>query len=66
MPPNVTLRTEMTLHRGNREIQLRFLGRGHTAGDVVVFLPRERIVITGRLPDVGPVEHERLLSATSG
>src|SRR5262245_989405 len=46
-PPNVTLRTNMTLYRGNREIQVRFLGRAHTAGDVVVFLPRERIVITG-------------------
>ena len=37
----------MTLFRGNREIQIRFLGRGHTAGDVVVFLPNEKIVITG-------------------
>jgi cyclase len=46
-PPNVTLRTNMTLYRGDREIQLRFLGRAHTAGDVVVFLPKERIVITG-------------------
>jgi cyclase len=46
-PPNVTLRTNMTLYRGNREIQVRFLGRAHTAGDVVVFLPRERIVMTG-------------------
>src|SRR5687767_6211944 len=48
-PPNVTLTTEMTLHRGDREIQIRYLGRGHTAGDVVVFLPRERVVITGDL-----------------
>src|SRR6185369_10753876 len=46
-PPNVTLRTNMTLYRGDREIQIRFLGRAHTAGDVVVFLPRERIVMTG-------------------
>jgi glyoxylase-like metal-dependent hydrolase (beta-lactamase superfamily II) len=46
-PPNVTLSTEMTLHRGTREIQIRFLGRGHTAGDVVVFLPNEKVVITG-------------------
>lgn len=46
-PPNVTMRSELTLHRGAREIQVRFLGRGHTAGDVVVFLPRERVVITG-------------------
>jgi cyclase len=46
-PPNVTLSTEMTLYRGSREIQVRFLGRGHTAGDVVVFLPNEKVVITG-------------------
>ena len=46
-PPNVTLRTSMTLHRGSREIQIRFLGRAHTAGDVVVYLPNEKIVITG-------------------
>jgi cyclase len=46
-PPNVTLRTQMTLYRGEREIQIRFLGRAHTAGDVVVYLPKERAVITG-------------------
>jgi cyclase len=46
-PPNLTLSTEMTLYRGTREIQIRFLGRGHTAGDVVVFLPNEKVVITG-------------------
>src|SRR5258708_38635788 len=35
--------------RGQREIQLLFLGRGHTQGDTVVFLPKERIVCTGDL-----------------
>jgi cyclase len=48
-PPNVTLRSNMTLYRGGREIQIRFLGRAHTAGDVVVFLPKEKIVMTGDL-----------------
>ena len=48
-PPNVTLTTQLTLHRGNREIQIRYLGRGHTAGDVVVYLPNEKVVITGDL-----------------
>ncbi len=48
-PPNVTLRTNMTLYRGDREIQIRFLGRAHTAGDVVVYLPKEKVVITGDL-----------------
>ena len=46
-PPNVTLRTMMTLYRGDREIQIRFIGRAHTAGDLVVYLPKEKVVITG-------------------
>src|SRR5262245_41367228 len=29
-PPNVTLRTNMTLYRGDREVEIRFLGRTHT------------------------------------
>lgn len=50
-PPNVTLRTEMTLHStfqgSDREIQIRFIGRAHTGGDVVVYLPKEKVVMTG-------------------
>ena len=37
----------MTLHKGGREVQVHFLGRGHTGGDTMVFLPAERIVFTG-------------------
>ena len=48
-PPTMTLTQKMTLHRGGREIQLLFLGRGHTAGDIVVYLPKERVVATGDL-----------------
>ena len=46
-PPNATLSRDMTLHRGSREIQIRFFGRAHTDGDVVVFLPKERMIATG-------------------
>jgi len=46
-PPNITLTNQLTLFRGGREIQIRFLGRGHTAGDVVVYLPNEKVVMTG-------------------
>ena len=53
VPPTVTMNHTMTLHRGGREIRLMFLGRGHTGGDVVVFLPRERVVITGDLLTAG-------------
>jgi len=52
-PPNVTYSSKMVLHKGPREIQLLFLGRGHTGGDTVVFLPRERIVCTGDLMETG-------------
>jgi len=48
-PPNVTYSSKLVLFRGAREIQLLFLGRGHTAGDTVVFLPAEPIVCTGDL-----------------
>jgi glyoxylase-like metal-dependent hydrolase (beta-lactamase superfamily II) len=44
----------MTLYRGGREIRLLFLGRGHTGGDVVVYLPKERVVATGDLLGSGP------------
>jgi cyclase len=48
-PPNMTFASEMTVLRGARELRLIYLGRGHTDTDVVVFLPKERIVATGDL-----------------
>jgi cyclase len=49
VPPSITLSNRMTLHRGQREIQLLFFGRGHTGGDVVVYLPREKVLCSGDL-----------------
>jgi glyoxylase-like metal-dependent hydrolase (beta-lactamase superfamily II) len=49
VPPTMTYTSSMTLYRGAREIRFLFLGRGHTPGDTVVFLPKERIVCTGDL-----------------
>ncbi|MBY0496664.1 MAG: MBL fold metallo-hydrolase [Cyanobacteria bacterium] len=51
--PTVTLDKSLVLKKGNREIRLLFLGRGHTAGDVVLFLPKERIVCSGDLIEGG-------------
>src|SRR5690349_3409086 len=48
-PPTIAFSNTMTLVRGGREIRLLFLGRGHTGGDVVVYLPDERVVCTGDL-----------------
>jgi glyoxylase-like metal-dependent hydrolase (beta-lactamase superfamily II) len=48
-PPDITFDDELVLYRGDRTIELRWLGRGNTRGDVVVFLPKERIAETGDL-----------------
>jgi glyoxylase-like metal-dependent hydrolase (beta-lactamase superfamily II) len=48
-PPNVTIVDRLTLFRGDREIRLLYLGRGHTGGDVVVYLPKERVLCSGDL-----------------
>ncbi|HYK80425.1 MAG TPA: MBL fold metallo-hydrolase [Micropepsaceae bacterium] len=53
-PPNVTYSSKIVLHRGQREIDLMFLGRGHTGGDTVVYLPKEKIVATGDLMESRP------------
>src|SRR6266481_29013 len=53
-PPNIHYSTKMVLNRGGREIDLMFLGRGHTGGDTVVYLPKERIVATGDLMESRP------------
>jgi cyclase len=45
--PTVAFERTMTLYRRDREIQLLHLGRAHTEGDVFVYLPKEKIVITG-------------------
>lgn len=45
----ITLRDELTLYQGNRVIEVRYLGRGHTSGDLVVHLPNASIVASGDL-----------------
>jgi glyoxylase-like metal-dependent hydrolase (beta-lactamase superfamily II) len=68
--PTITLEDRLTLHRGDRVIDVRYLGRGHTSGDIVVHLPKEGIVIAGDLviwpvPYVGnPQSHPGEWSAT--
>jgi cyclase len=48
-PPNMTYSKKKVLNLGGREVQLLFLGRGHTNGDTVVYLPKDKIVATGDL-----------------
>lgn len=47
--PNQSFDESMTVDLGNREVRILFLGKGNTAGDAVVFLPAERIAVSGDL-----------------
>ena len=49
--PNVSFERELNIDLGNRPVQIRFLGRGNTAGDTVVYLPKDKILMTGDLLD---------------
>lgn len=52
--PTITFSDSLILDCGNRKIKLIKPGSGHTAGDIAVFLPEERILFTGDLV-VSPV-----------
>jgi glyoxylase-like metal-dependent hydrolase (beta-lactamase superfamily II) len=47
--PTMTFTGRMTLWLGKLEVQLLQLGRGHTKGDTVVWLPQERTLLSGDL-----------------
>ena len=47
--PQQTYRDRMTLYLGGKEIQILYLGRGHTRGDSVIFVPEDRIVYVSEL-----------------
>jgi len=47
--PTDTFEDRMTIDLGNRVVELLYLGRGHTSGDLVVWLPEERIGFAGDL-----------------
>jgi cyclase len=46
-PPNITVNSAMSIWSGAKEFRIMWLGRAHTAGDLVVYVPSERAVATG-------------------
>jgi cyclase len=48
-PPTLTFVDRLVLQRGERTIEIRWLGRGNTRGDTIVVLPKERIAASGDL-----------------
>jgi glyoxylase-like metal-dependent hydrolase (beta-lactamase superfamily II) len=47
--PTITFNRKMTLWMGSLEVQILQLGRGHTKGDTVVWLPKDRVLFSGDL-----------------
>ena len=48
-PPTMTIRAQATLPFRDRTIILAHIGKGHTDGDIVVWLPEDRVLFTGDL-----------------
>lgn len=51
--PTLTFKDEMSLFLGELEVRIMQLGRGHTKGDTVVWLPKERVLFSGDLVEYG-------------
>ena len=51
--PTLTFHERMTLYLGKREVQIIHIGRSHTAGDTIVWLPKERVCFSGDCVEYG-------------
>ena len=51
--PTITFNDRMTLYLGKTEVQIIHAGRGHTKGDTIVWLPKERVLFSGDLVEYG-------------
>jgi len=47
--PNITFRDRLVIHDKAHELHLAFCGRGHTAGDIIVYCPQKKVIATGDL-----------------
>jgi glyoxylase-like metal-dependent hydrolase (beta-lactamase superfamily II) len=49
IPPTLTIKDKLIIHRAIRTIEIIHPGRGHTPADLIVYLPQEGILMTGDL-----------------
>jgi len=47
--PNLTFPDEVSVWLGKREVRIMHIGRGHTAGDVIAWVPDSNVVFSGDL-----------------
>ncbi len=45
--PSMTFSDSLTLYLGNRRVDLKWLGRAHTAGDIVAWVPDAQVMFSG-------------------
>ena len=45
--PTMTFTDRLTVYLGKRRVDLEFLGRAHTAGDIVAYVPDSNVMFTG-------------------
>jgi cyclase len=59
--PNETFSQQLSLYLGETEIRLLYFGPAHTNGDVVIFMPADKVAIVGDLVFVGrdPLIHRQ-------
>jgi glyoxylase-like metal-dependent hydrolase (beta-lactamase superfamily II) len=51
--PTITFETAMTINLGNRIVELKHLGAGHTRGDIVAWVPDCKALFSGDLLEYG-------------
>ena len=45
--PTTTFSDAMTVYLGSRKVEIKHVGRAHTAGDAVIWVPDEQVMFTG-------------------
>lgn len=48
-PPSITFESELSLWLGDTEVRFVHLGRGHSAGDSICWLPQQDVIFSGDL-----------------
>ncbi len=56
-PPDLTFTDRLELHFGGRRIDLVYLGRAHTSGDIFISLPDDGLLFTGDVAQDGGVPY---------
>jgi glyoxylase-like metal-dependent hydrolase (beta-lactamase superfamily II) len=51
--PNLVFDRALTLWMGKTEVQIKHIGKGHSRGDTIAWMPKERVLFSGDLVEEG-------------